>query len=177
MENYVTAQLAALCKAVLLGWLSGCVYDLLRSVRLLRRRSRALTHTLDALYGAALLLALLGFALHVGGGQLRLYMLLGAAAGCVLYFWAFRGIFRPLWGFWTGAAGKACPFCAENGKKNRPLPEKTLPFSAQMRYNETVSVEVSPHATQQRRREGEKCPCKRKRRPASAVILPAFWSF
>ena len=27
----------------------------------------------------ALLLALLGFALHVGGGQLRLYMLLGAA--------------------------------------------------------------------------------------------------
>ena len=60
MENYVTAQLAALCKAVLLGWLSGCVYDLLRSVRLLRRRSRALTHTLDALYGAALLLVLLG---------------------------------------------------------------------------------------------------------------------
>ena len=177
MENYVTAQLAALCKAVLLGWLSGCVYDLLRSVRLLRRRSRALTHTLDALYGAALLLALLGFALHVGGGQLRLYMLLGAAAGCVLYFWAFRGIFRPRGRVDGRAAGKACPFCAENGKKNRPLPEKTLPFSAQMRYNETVSVEVSPHATQQRRREGEKCPCKRKRRPASAVILPAFWSF
>lgn len=69
MENYVTAQLAALCKAVLLGWLSGCVYDLLRSVRLLRRRSRALTHTLDALYGAALLLALLGFALHVAAGS------------------------------------------------------------------------------------------------------------
>ena len=117
MENYVTAQLAALCKAVLLGWLSGCVYDLLRSVRLLRRRSRALTHTLDALYGAALLLVLLGFALHVGGGQLRLYMLLGAAAGCVLYFWAFREIFRPLWGFWTGGGpgmgarlGKAAPF-------------------------------------------------------------------
>lgn len=81
MENYVTAQLAALCKAVLLGWLSGCVYDLLRSVRLLRRRSRALTHTLDALYGAALLLALLGFALHVGGGQLRLYMLLARRRG------------------------------------------------------------------------------------------------
>ena len=80
MENYVTAQLAALCKAVLLGWLSGCVYDLLRSVRLLRRRSRALTHTLDALYGAALLLALLGFALHVGGGQLRLYMRRGACS-------------------------------------------------------------------------------------------------
>ena len=112
MENYVTAQLAALCKAVLLGWLSGCVYDLLRSVRLLRRRSRALTHTLDALYGAALLLALLGFALHVGGGQLRLYMLLGAAAGCVLYFWAFRGIFRPLWGFWTGAAASMAALLA-----------------------------------------------------------------
>lgn len=104
MENYVGAQLAALCKAVLLGWLSGCAYDLLRSVRLLRRHSRALTHTLDALYGAALLLALLVFALRVGGGLLRLYMLLGTAAGCVLYFWAFRGIFRPLWDFWTGAA-------------------------------------------------------------------------
>ena len=96
MENYVTAQLAALCKAVLLGWLSGCVYDLLRSVRLLRRRSRALTHTLDALYGAAL----------------RLYILLGAAAGCVLYFWAFRGIFRPLWGFWTGAAASMAALLA-----------------------------------------------------------------
>ena len=69
MENYVTAQLAALCKAVLLGWLSGCVYDLLRSVRLLRRRSRALTHTLDALYGAALLLALLDEFTRQRGGE------------------------------------------------------------------------------------------------------------
>ncbi|MEI3124140.1 MAG: spore cortex biosynthesis protein YabQ [Oscillospiraceae bacterium] len=184
MENYVTAQLAALCKAVLLGWLSGCVYDLLRSVRLLRRRSRALTHTLDALYGAALLLALLGFALHVGGGQLRLYMLLGAAAGCALYFWAFRGIFRPLWGFWTGAAAsmaallaRPARFALKTAKKIGRFLKKHFHFLAQMRYNETVSVEVSPHATQQRRREGEKCPCKRKRRPASAVILPAFWSF
>ena len=39
-------------------------------------------------------------------------MLLGAAAGCVLYFWAFRGIFRPLWGFWTGAAASMAALLA-----------------------------------------------------------------
>ena len=74
----------------------------------------ALLHLLLALLLLllALLLALLGFALHVGGGQLRLYMLLGAAAGCALYFWAFRGIFRPLWGFWTGAAASMAALLA-----------------------------------------------------------------
>lgn len=184
MENYVTAQLAALCKAVLLGWLSGCVYDLLRSVRLLRRHSpRADAHARRALRrcaaaGAAGLCAACGrraaAALHAAG----------RGGGVRALFLGVPGNFPAALGLLDGrgrvdgrAAGKACPFCAENGKKNRPLPEKTLPFSAQMRYNETVSVEVSPHATQQRRREGEKCPCKRKRRPASAVILPAFWSF
>ena len=39
-------------------------------------------------------------------------LLLGAAAGCVLYFWAFREIFRPLWGFWTGAAASMAALLA-----------------------------------------------------------------
>ena len=147
MENYVTAQLAALCKAVLLGWLSGCVYDLLRSVRLLRRRSRALTHTLDALYGAALLLALLGFALHVGGGQLRLYMLLGAAAGCALYFWAFRGIFRPLWGFWTGAAASMAALLARPAR----FALKTAKKIGRFRHLSRVNAQKSKNNFQEAR--------------------------
>lgn len=112
MENYVTAQLAAFGQAALLGWLAGCLYDLLRSVRLRRRRDRALTHTLDVLYALLLALALLCFALRVGQGQLRLYMLIGSVLGAVLYFWAFRGLFRPLWAFWTEAGLSALKLLA-----------------------------------------------------------------
>ena len=72
MENHVSQQLSAYLTAALLGAASAMVYDLLRTVRLRRRRDRRLTAALDAVYIAAMALLLLWFALRVGQGELRL---------------------------------------------------------------------------------------------------------
>ncbi len=103
MGNEVGAQLSLLGQAALLGALCAVVYDLLRTIRL-RRTGRWLMHGLDALYAAAVLLAIFLFALRRGQGELRLYMLLGIALGAVVYFAALSGLLRPVWAFWVDAA-------------------------------------------------------------------------
>ena len=104
MGNYVTAQLVTFALAALLGAVCGVVYDLLRSVRLLRRRSALLTHVLDGVYVTLVLLAVFLFALRRGEGELRLYMLLAMVLGAVFYFGALSTWLRPLWDFWASAA-------------------------------------------------------------------------
>lgn len=101
MANPVLTQLATFWQAALLGAVWGAGYDLLRSLRLRRPRSRLLTHTLDALYAAAVLLGSFLFALRCGG-EFRLYMLLAMLAGGVVYFQLLCALFRPLWDFWAG---------------------------------------------------------------------------
>lgn len=59
MENHVPQQLTAYLTAAALGAASAMVYDLLRTVRLRRRRDRQLTGLLDGLY-----IAVLGFLLR-----------------------------------------------------------------------------------------------------------------
>ena len=85
MENHVSQQLTAYLTAALLGAASAMVYDLLRAVRLRRRRDRRLTGLADGLYITMLGLLLLWFTLRIGEGELRLYMLTGVALGAVLY--------------------------------------------------------------------------------------------
>ena len=104
MENHVSQQLSAYLTAALLGAASAMVYDLLRTVRLRRRRDRRLTAALDAVYIAAMSLLLLWFALRVGQGELRLYMLTGMALGALLYGLTLPPLLRPLWDFWLDAA-------------------------------------------------------------------------
>ena len=99
-------QLRLLALSGLLGALGAVFYDMLRAVRLLRRDSRPLTHLLDGLYAALLLLAVSVFALRLGEGELRLYMLLGIVLGAVLYFLLPSALLRPVWDFWTAAAAE-----------------------------------------------------------------------
>ena len=75
--------LAVFFQAVLLGLSAGLVYDLLRAVRL---RLPRLTAPLDLAFCACGTAAVFLFSLRQTGGQLRLYVLLGAAAGCWLFF-------------------------------------------------------------------------------------------
>ena len=124
MGNYVTAQLVTFAHAALLGAVCAVVYDLLRSVRLLRRRSVLLTHALDGAYAALVLLAVFLFALRRGEGELRLYMLLAMALGAIFYFAALSTLLRPLWDFWASAAAaflallwKPLGIAAKGGKK------------------------------------------------------------
>ena len=100
MENYVSVQLVTWGWSALLGLLCALVYDLLRTVRL-RRGSAWLMHALDAVYVAAVLLAIILLALQQGQGELRLYMLLGMALGALGYGSLLRPIVLPVWRFWV----------------------------------------------------------------------------
>lgn len=108
MENHVSQQLSAYLTAAALGAASAMCYDLLRTVRLRRRRNRRLTGALDAVYIAVQGLLLLWFALRIGQGELRLYMLTGMALGALLYGLTLPPLLRPLWDFWLDAAVQCC---------------------------------------------------------------------
>ena len=110
MENYISDQLVSFLRAALLGLMAGVVYDLLRAVRLRRRRSRALTHILDAVYVLSALLVLFLFTLRQGQGELRLYMLLAMVLGLSFYFLLLGSIFRPLWAFWVDVLASLLKF-------------------------------------------------------------------
>ena len=110
MENYISDQLVSFLRAALLGLMAGVVYDLLRAVRLSRRRSRALTHILDAVYVLSALLVLFLFTLRQGQGELRLYMLLAMVLGLSFYFLLLGSIFRPLWAFWVDVLASLLKF-------------------------------------------------------------------
>lgn len=104
----VSAQLEGYVTAAALGAAAGAVYDLLRTVRLRRRRSAPLTHVLDAVFLLAAAPALLWYALRVGEGELRLVMLSAMGLGALVYLWALSPLVLPLWDFWLGvAAGTA----------------------------------------------------------------------
>jgi len=107
MENHVLPQLQLLVLSVLLGAAGATVYDLLRAVRLQRRRDRLLTDLLDGIYVALAALALAAFGMRLGDGEVRLYTLFHAALGAVLYFLLAAPLLRPLWAFWTDAAAAA----------------------------------------------------------------------
>ena len=154
MENYVSAQLLLLGQAALLGMLGGVVYDLLRPLR----RGR-LIHLTDALFTGGRAGA--DGVVPDGGepGRGTALLLLGACGGAGLYFLLLAPLLRPLWDFWAAAAAAfgrllALPlhFGVKLAKKNREFPEKTLSFWKKIRYNETVSVGVSPICKAQERR-------------------------
>ena len=106
MENHVLEQLALLARSALLGTAGAALYDMLRSIRLRRRRDRLITHLLDGLYVVALLLAMGAFVLRLGDGELRLYMLLGTLLGAAAYYLLPAAALRPLWDFWVDVAAQ-----------------------------------------------------------------------
>lgn len=106
MEIYIRQQLADLGAAMLLGIVCGLVYDLLRPVRLQHRRSKTLTHLVDAVFVLLVLLGIFLFALRIGQGEFRLFMLFGFIGGAVVYYLLLSALLRPLWDFWAEAAAK-----------------------------------------------------------------------
>lgn len=93
-------QLSVLLRAVGLGWALGLLYDLLRA---LRHRSPwpALAAALDGAYGLTLFWLIFLFALRVGGGELRLFLLAGLTLGAAVFFLLCSAPLRPLWDLWA----------------------------------------------------------------------------
>ena len=100
MENFASAQLLSLSRAVLSGLAAGVFYDLLRCLRLRRCRSHLLTHLSDGLFVLFVGIILLYLTLRVGEGELRLYLLFGAFGGALLWWSAAADLFRPLLDWW-----------------------------------------------------------------------------
>jgi spore cortex biosynthesis protein YabQ len=97
----LSEQARCFLASLLLGFILSLLYDLLRAVRLRRATKRRFTSALDLLYCAAFALLTFLFALRIGGGELRLYMLCSALFGAVSYFTLCARLFRPLWAFWA----------------------------------------------------------------------------
>lgn len=101
MENYVSQQLMIFARSILLGMGIALVYDLLRPAR---QRCPALLWMLDGAYCLISALALGLFLLRQGDGELRLYILLGAAGGVVLFFSLLSESLQAVWDFWADTA-------------------------------------------------------------------------
>lgn len=101
MENYVSLQLMTFGRSILLGMGIALLYDLLRPVR---RRCPRLLWLLDGAYCLASALVTGLFLLRQGDGELRLYILLGAAGGAVLFFSLVSELLRAVWDFWADTA-------------------------------------------------------------------------
>ena len=98
MENYVSQQMMVFARSILLGMGIALLYDLLRPVR---QRCPALLWLLDGAYCLVSALGLGLFLLRQGDGELRLYILLGAAGGVVLFFSLLSESLRAVWDFWA----------------------------------------------------------------------------
>ena len=103
MELYIRLQVQTIAAAFAMGCAAALLYDLLRTLRLARRR-RTVTHLTDLVYVLAVGWAFLQFALAIGQGELRLYVLPCAALGAIFSWRVLVPLFRPIWQFWLGAA-------------------------------------------------------------------------
>ena len=98
MGNIISEQLLLFLRSVLLGGVLGLIYDLLRPLR--RLGDPLWGGLLDALYAFAAVSGVFFFVM-AGDGELRVFILLGALGGAVLFFCLLSQPMRPLWDFWT----------------------------------------------------------------------------
>jgi len=97
MGYYISDQLAQFLRSILLGGVLGLLYDLVRPFHTLG--GKLWGNLLDTLVSLAAVAAVFFFVM-AGDGELRLFILLGALGGAVLFFCLLSPLLRPLWGFW-----------------------------------------------------------------------------
>lgn len=97
MGNYISEQLVLFLRSILLGGVLGLIYDLLRALRGLG--GALWGGVLDALFCMGAFSAVFFFVL-AGDGELRIFVLMGALGGAVLFFSLLSRPLRPVWSFW-----------------------------------------------------------------------------
>ncbi len=129
----VRLQLYQAGLSLLLGAGLGLWYDLLRAVRV-QHKAPALTYVLDVLFWLPAALSLFSLGMGAGAGQLRLFMLLAAGLGALLYLhWLSPGILPGLCKFCAGIAktvalpGKVLSRTKNSWKKSRRSEKKVFP--------------------------------------------------
>lgn len=125
MEQPLLLQARQFLLSAALGAALGLHYDLLRG---LRRWARWLTHPLDLWFALSVLAANLWFALRIGGGQFRIFALVGSALGAAGYFAGPSRLLLPVFGsFWKlfTAPDGSLPAEAKKFSKKREFFRKT----------------------------------------------------
>lgn len=97
MGIVITQQLRQFLTSILLGGVLGLLYDLVRPFRAMG--GRLWNGALDALLSVTAVSAVFFFVM-AGDGELRLFMLMGALGGAVLFFCLLSRALRPIWAFW-----------------------------------------------------------------------------
>lgn len=98
MGNEIPVQLAQFFRAILLGATLALLYDLVRALSSLG--GKFLEIVLDTSVSLVAALSVFLFVM-AEEGELRLFILLGAGGGAVLFFSVLSGVLRPIWAFWV----------------------------------------------------------------------------
>lgn len=83
--NQVSAQTLIFLYSVALGGVFGIIYDIFRLIRISLSAKKYLTAVFDVLYFALITLIFFWFSMNIGQGATRLFHIIGAALGLVLY--------------------------------------------------------------------------------------------
>ena len=97
MGNEIPIQLAQFFRSILLGASLALLYDLTRVLR--KPGNRLLDALLDSSISICAILSVFLFVM-AEEGELRLFILLGAGGGAVLFFSVLSGVLRPVLTFW-----------------------------------------------------------------------------
>lgn len=97
MGNEIPEQLAQFFRSILLGGSLGLMYDVSRALRPLGGKGWEIV--LDALVSVSSVFALF-LLVMAEEGELRLFILMGALGGAVLFFATLSAVLRPVIAFW-----------------------------------------------------------------------------
>lgn len=157
MEQPLLLQARQFLLSAALGAALGLHYDLLRG---LRRWARWLTHPLDLWFALSVLAANLWFALRIGGGQFRIFALVGSALGAAGYFAGPSRLLLPVFGsFWKlfTAPGRLLARGSKKFfRKNGNFFEKHLFIGEKIGYNKK---QTPPHAAARYQQRGRRAGC------------------
>ena len=125
LGNYISEQLAMFLRSILLGGTLGLIYDLLRTLR--RLGGRVWGGVLDGFFCVLAVSGLFLFTM-AGDGELRLFVLMGALGGGVLFFCLLSRPMRPLWDFWLELLLAPAELVWRTGKKCGRRTKKSFSF-------------------------------------------------
>ena len=97
MGNEIPLQLAQFLRSILLGGTLALLYDLVRAMHILGGKLWECALDIFVSIGAAAAVFLFVMAEE---GELRLFILLGAGGGAVLFFSLLSSVLHPIWSFW-----------------------------------------------------------------------------
>ena len=181
MGNCISEQMLLFLRSVLLGGVLGLLYDLLRPFR--RLGGQLWGGLLDAAYGLTAVSGMFFFVM-AGDGELRIFILLGALGGAILFFCLLSEPMRPLWDFWTSIFLKPLLWaknflvkCGKNFKKLFSFCGKwfTIMFTHQVQPRNDSSREGEDAMAGDTKKKSAKTAKKRPSGRLTALILLALF--